>query len=146
MNERGKAAPGAVPKPTPEPGPAAGSPPDLAVTHSAAPETDALLSQAELYVTGAQGQPVSRALSERERWLATQADAALRNGQAVTPGAVLVRLEVNGLLPDSDASYLYLCYQPPGAAALEFWAGFRRAASLDLGRGLVGVASAGAPA
>ncbi|GAA4021152.1 hypothetical protein GCM10022631_38970 [Deinococcus rubellus] len=113
------------------------------------PKPAALLA-AQISVTDRLGQPVKRELSARERWLATQAETALHAAQALTPGTTLSRLEINGMLPDTSSSYLYLRYQPdanqPATAPQEFWACFRRRASFDQKRGLIGVPSALAPA
>ncbi|WP_146202765.1 hypothetical protein [Deinococcus irradiatisoli] len=99
-------------------------------------------------MTDAAGQPTERDLSAREAWLVLQADAALKAAQALIPGAALRRLNINGMLPDTRPGYLYLRYQPAGdlsAAPQEFWACFRRHASFDRERGLLGVPAALAP-
>ncbi|WP_425145792.1 hypothetical protein [Deinococcus sp.] len=120
--------------------------PQPSAAQPASPAPANPLAAAETHITDAGGRPVTRVLSAREVWLAAHADAALRAAQAVPAGSGLVRVEVNGLVPDSDPTYLYLRYQPTLGAPLEFWAGFRHAASLNLKRGLVGVPAAGAPA
>lgn len=97
----------------------------------------------EVDVTGADGRPVARTLTEREVGLAERADARLRSEPKLLPaGTLWQRMEVNGALPDHDPAYLYLRYQTPDGDAREFWAGYGPHDAFDARRGLVTVADA----
>ena len=68
---------------------------------------------------GTGGQP-----SERDRTLLSQAQALLQaepHFQALK-GAAFLRAEVNAGQQDTEAGYLYLCYDVPGSRPQEFWA------------------------
>ena len=65
------------------------------------------------------GQP-----SERDRKLLSQAQALLQaDGHFQTlKGVSFLRAEVNAGQQDTEAGYLYLCYDVPGNRPQEFWA------------------------
>ena len=68
---------------------------------------------------GTTGQP-----SEQDRKLLSQAQALLQADEhfQALKGTTFLRAEVNLGQQDTEAGYLYLCYDVPGSRPQEFWA------------------------